>query len=182
MWTAKKGGVYQWKWHKLSNWLVGGQTCIKYHCHIIFQMFLDDFGSACWLLGEVYQGIVGCTPTNVPPYGKSLYKPYISRIYMYLWVIISTLESITFHSFKNIQNWRTVKDGLIQVQHLLGLDWVERGWFNTGQWWWNWLNSGWCIIVSIYINMLWIYSLTTWLPFNFLSKHCQTCFTVGSCK
>ena len=24
------------------------------------------------------QGIIGCTPTNVPPYGKSLYKPFFN--------------------------------------------------------------------------------------------------------
>ena len=29
----------------------------------------------------VCQGIVGCTPTNVPCHGKSLYKPYIVGIY-----------------------------------------------------------------------------------------------------
>ena len=29
---------------------------------------------------KIYQGIVGCTPTNVP-YGKSLYKAYIVGIY-----------------------------------------------------------------------------------------------------
>ena len=31
------------------------------------------------------QGIVGCTPTNVPRHGKSLYKPYKVGIYGVFW-------------------------------------------------------------------------------------------------
>ena len=34
------------------------------------------------------QGIVGCTPIPTYPYGKSLYKPYISLYSGCLWVII----------------------------------------------------------------------------------------------
>ena len=31
----------------------------------------------------INQGIVGCTPTNVPRHGKSLYKPYITWVFMF---------------------------------------------------------------------------------------------------
>ena len=37
----------------------------------------------CFICFHILQGIVGCTPTNVPRHGKSLYKAYKN---WYLWV------------------------------------------------------------------------------------------------
>ena len=54
-----------------------GQKCSVSNVFCVHYLY-DQVGQATTL----FQGIVGCTPTNVPRHGKSLYKPYSSWVFM----------------------------------------------------------------------------------------------------
>ena len=46
----------------------------------------------------IIQGIVGCTPTNVPRHGKSLYKPYSSWVFMGFFIPKNPKVEHNFHT------------------------------------------------------------------------------------
>ena len=70
-----------------------------------------------------FQGIVGCTPIPTYPYGKSLYKPYISLYSGCLWVTIPKNPYISPISYKYHGSTRT-----LGVHPSLSLD-TSTSWF-----------------------------------------------------